>query len=142
MTEKQVVPKYMADWLKFCKDNGFKLLEGMSPYASAMEEYLDDFEGDIQEVLKWIRHNPDEFARAWLNGYGVDKHTKYSVQIKGVKYTYAYLKYSSKHNYWYFSDATVGTTFSIYHTKEDLEKSGFGWVFSCDGISVVEVTSG
>lgn len=37
MTEKQVVPKYMADWLKFCKDNGFKLLEGMSPYASAVE---------------------------------------------------------------------------------------------------------
>lgn len=107
MTEKQVVPKYMADWLKFCKDNGFKLLEGVSPYASAMEEYLDDFEGDIQEVLKWIRHNPDEFARAWVNGYEVDKLTKYSVQIKGVKYTYAYLKYSSKHNYWYFSDATV-----------------------------------
>ena len=139
MTEKQVVPKYMADWLKFCKDNGFKLLEGMSPYASAMEEYLDDFEGDIQEVLKWIRNNPDEFARAWLNGYGVDKLTKYSVQIKGVKYTYAYLKYNSKYNYWYFSDATVGTAFSVYHTKEDLEKSGFGWVFSCDGVSVEEV---
>lgn len=139
MTEKQVVPKYMADWLKFCKDNGFKLLEGVSPYASAMEEYLDDFEGDIQEVLKWIRYNPDEFARAWVNGCGVDKLTKYSVQIKGVKYTYAYLKYSSKHNYWYFSDATVGTTFNIYHTKEDLEKSGFGWVFSCDGVEVKEL---
>jgi hypothetical protein len=61
------------------------------------------------------------------------------VQIKGVKYTYAYLKYSSKHNYWYFSDATVGTTFSIYHTKEDLEKAGFGWVFSCDGVEVKEL---
>lgn len=139
MTEKQVVPKYVADWLKFCKDIGFKLLEGMSPYASAMEEYLDDFEGDIQEVLKWIRHNPDEFARAWLNGYGVDKPTKYSVQIKGVKYTYAYLKYNSKYNYWYFSDATVGTAFSVYHTKEELEKAGFGWVFSCDGVEVKEL---
>lgn len=139
MTEKQVVPKYMADWLKFCKDNGFKFLEGMSPYASAMEEYLDDFEGDIQEVLKWIRHNPDEFARAWLNDYGVEKLIKYSVQIKGVKYTYAYLKYNSKYNYWYFSDATVGTAFRVYHTKEDLEKAGFGWVFSCEGVEVKEL---
>ena len=139
MIEKQVVPSYMADWIKFCKDNGFKLLEAMSPYASAMEEFIDDFEGNILQVLKWIRNNTDEFARAWLNGYGVDKLTKYSVQIKGVKYTYAYLKYSSKHNYWYFSDATVGTTFSIYHTKEDLEKSGFGWVFSCDGVEVKEL---
>lgn len=139
MTEKQVVPKYMADWLKFCKDKGFKLLEGMSPYASAMEEYLDYFEGDIQEILKWIRHNPDDFARAWLNGYEVDKLTKYLVKIKGVKYTYAYLKYNSKYNYWYFSDATVGTSFRTYHTKEDLEKAGFGWVFSCDGVEVKEL---
>ena len=139
MTEKQVVPKYVADWIKFCKDNGFKLLEAMSPYASAMEEFIDDFEGNILQVLKQIRNNTDEFAKAWLNGYGVDKLTKYSVQIKGVKYTYAYLKYNSKHNYWYFSDATVGTTFSIYHTKEDLEKSGFGWVFSCDGVEVKEL---
>lgn len=71
MTEKQVVPKYMADWLKFCKDNGFKLLEGMSPYASAMEEYLDDFEA--------------------------------------------------------------------CHTKEELQKAGFDWVFSCDGVEVKEL---
>lgn len=139
MTEKQVVPKYMADWLKFCKDNGFKLLEGMSPYASAMEEYLDDFEGDIQEVLKWIRDNTDEFAKAWLNGYKVEKPIKYSVRIKRVKYTYSYLKYNSSNNYWYFSDESVGISFSIYHTKEALEKSGFGWVFSCDGVEVKEL---
>jgi len=139
MTEKQVVPKYMADWLKFCKDNGFKLLEGMSPYASAMEEYLDDFEGDIQEVLKWIRDNTDEFAKAWLNGYKVEKPIKYSVRIKGVKYTYSYLKYNSSNNYWYFSDESVEISFSIYHTREALEQSGFGWVFSCDGVEVKEL---
>jgi hypothetical protein len=139
MTEKQVVPSYMADWIKFCKDNGFKLLEAMSPYASAMEEFIDDFEGNILQVLKWIRNNTDEFAKAWLNGYEAEKDTKYSVQIKGVKYTYAYLKYNSKYNYWYFSDATVGINFNVYHTKEDLEKAGFGWVFSCEGVEVKEL---
>lgn len=139
MTEKQVVPKHVADWIKFCKDNGFRILEVMSPYASAMRDYLEDFEGNISEALEWVRHNQDEFSRAWVNGYEVDKPTKYSVQIKGVKYTYAYLKYNSKHNYWYFSDATVGTYFSVYHTKEDLEKAGFGWVFSCDGVEVKEL---
>lgn len=63
------MPSYVADWIKFCKDNGFNLLEGMSPYASAMEEFIDDFEGNILQVLKWIRDSQDEFARAWLNGY-------------------------------------------------------------------------
>ena len=139
MTEKQVVPKYMADWLKFCKDNGFKLLEGMSPYASAMEEYLDDFEGDIPEVLKWIRYNPDEFAKAWVNGYEAEKSAKYTVCIKNIGHSYAYLKYNSECNYWYFNDATSGNYFTSYHTKEELEKAGFGWVFSCDGVSVEEV---
>ena len=139
MTEKQVVPKHVADWIKFCKDNGFRILEVMSPYGSAMRDYLEDFEGNISEALEWVRHNQDEFARAWLNGYEVEQPTKYSVQIKEVKYTYAYLKYNSKHNYWYFSDATVGTYFSVYHTKEDLEKAGFGWVFSCDGVEVKEL---
>ena len=139
MTEKQVVPKHVADWIKFCKDNGFRILEVMSPYDSAMRDYLEDFEGNISEALEWVRHNQDEFARAWLNGYEVEQPTKYSVQIKGVKYAYAYLKYNSKHNYWYFSDATVGAYFSVYHTKEDLEKAGFGWVFSCDGVEVKEL---
>ena len=139
MTEKQLVPQYMADWVKFCKDNGFKLLEGMSPYASAMEDFIDDFEGNIQEVLKWIRYNPDDFANAWLNGYKVEKPIKYSVRIKGVKYTYSYLKYNSSNNYWYFSDESVGISFSIYHTREALEQSGFGWVFSCDGVLVKEL---
>lgn len=139
MTEKQVVPKYMADWLKFCKDNGFKLLEGMSPYASAMEEYLDDFEGDIQEVLKWIRYNPDEFARAWLNGYEVEQPIRYMVTIKGVKCNYKFLKYHNSYKYWYFGDNASGSSLSFSHTKEDLERAGFGWVFSCDGVEVKEL---
>lgn len=64
MTEKQVVPKHVADWIKFCKDNGFRILEVMSPYGSAMRDYLEDFEGNLSEALEWVRHNQDEFARA------------------------------------------------------------------------------
>jgi hypothetical protein len=139
MTEKQVVPKYMADWLKFCKDNGFKLLEGMSPYASAMEEYLDDFEGDIQEVLKWIRHNPDEFARAWLNGYKVASPTKYKVFIKGLKKENNYLKHNIGDDSWYMGANMDGENHILWHTKEDLEKAGFVWVFSCEGVIVEEM---
>lgn len=139
MTEKQLVPQHVADWIDYCKANDFFLLGALEPVGRFGEGLANDYKGNIPKIMSWVKRNQDEFARAWLNGYGVDKPTKYSVQIKGVKYTYAYLKYSSKHNYWYFSDATVGTTFSIYHTKEDLEKSGFGWVFSCDGVEVKEL---
>ena len=104
-----------------------------------MEEFIDDVEGNLLQVLKWIRDNTDEFAKAWLNGYEDEKPTKYTVCIKGVRHSYAYLKYNSKHNYWYFSDATVGINFNVYHTKEELEKAGFGWVFSCEGVIVEEL---
>ncbi len=139
MTEKQLVPKHVADWIDYCKSNDFLLLGALEPVERFGEGLANDYKGNIPKTMSWVKRNQDEFARAWLNGYEVEQPTKYSVQIKGVKYTYAYLKYNSKHNYWYFSDATVGTAFSVYHTKEDLEKAGFGWVFSCDGVEVKEL---
>lgn len=139
MTEKQLVPQHVADWIDYCKANDFLLLGALEPVGGFGEGLANDYKGNIPKTMSWVKRNQDEFARAWLNGYEVEQPTKYSVQIKGVKYTYAYLKYSSKHNYWYFSDATVGIAFSVYHTKEDLENSGFGWVFSCDGVEVKEL---
>lgn len=56
MTEKQVVPKHVADWIKFCKDNGFRILEVMSPYGSAMRDYLEDF-GAVSESIGFYIDN-------------------------------------------------------------------------------------
>lgn len=139
MTKKQVVPSYVANWIKFCKTNNFKLLGALDPVGSFGEALANDFSGNVLKVISWVKDNQDEFAKAWVNGYKVEKPIKYSVRIKGVKYTYSYLKYNSSNNYWYFSDESVGISFSIYHTKEDLEKNGFGWVFSCDGVEVKEL---
>lgn len=139
MTEKQLVPQHVVDWIDYCKANDFLLLGALEPVGRFGEGLANDYKGNLPKTMSWVKRNQDEFARAWLNGYEAEKPTKYSVQIKGVKYTYAYLKYNSKYNYWYFSDATVGTAFSVYHTKEDLEKAGFGWVFSCDGVEVKEL---
>lgn len=139
MTEKQLVPQHVADWIDYCKANDFPLLGALEPVGRFGESLANDYKGNIPKTMSWVKRNQDEFARAWLNGYEVEQPTKYSVQIKGVRHSYAYLKYNSKYNYWYFSDATVGATFIIYHTKEDLEKAGFSWVFSCDGVEVEEL---
>lgn len=139
MTEKQLVPQNVADWIDYCKDNEFLLLGALAPVGKFGEALANDFKGDIHKALAWVENNQDEFARAWLNGYEAEKPAKYTVCIKNIRHSYAYLKYNSKYNSWYFSDATVGTTFSTYHTKEELEKAGFGWVFSCDGVEVKEL---
>lgn len=89
--------------------------------------------------MLWVKVNQDEFARAWLNGYEVEKLPKYIVMIKGVKRSYQFLKYNKINDYWYFSDNESGVSFTHIHTKEELEKAGFGWVFSYEGVSIVEV---
>lgn len=139
MTEKQLVPQHVADWIDYCKANDFLLLGALEPVGRFGEGLANDYKGNIPKIMSWVKRNQDEFARAWLNGYEVEKLTKYSVKIKGVRHSYAYLKYNSKYNYWYFSACCSVTTFIIYHTKEDLEKAGFGWVFSCEGVIVEEL---
>lgn len=64
MTEKQVVPKYMADWIEYCKDNKFFLLGAIDPVDKFGEPLANDFKGSILKVMSWIRDNQDEFAKA------------------------------------------------------------------------------
>ncbi len=140
MTEKQTVPQYVADWIEYCKANELLLLGALDPMGKFGESLANDFKGDIHKALAWVKYNQDEFAKAWLNGYEAEKSAKYTVCIKNIRHSYAYLKYNSECNYWYFNDATSGNYFTSYHTKEELEKAGFGWVFSCEGVEVVEVS--
>jgi hypothetical protein len=139
MTEKQLVPKHVADWIDYCKANKFFLLGALCSVGKFGEGLADDYKGSVLEAMAWIKSNQDEFARAWLNGYEVEQPVKYTVCIKGVASIYKFLKYNKADSYWYFSNGTSGEYFTPYHTKEELEKAGFGWVFSCEGVSIVEV---
>lgn len=40
---------------------------------------------------------------------------------------------------WFFSGESEPLDFRVKHTREMLEKAGFGWVFDCEGIEVKEV---
>ena len=85
MTEKQVVPKYVADWIEYCKDNNFRLLGALAPIGKFGEDLAPDYKGNILKTLAWIKANQDEFAKAWVNGYKVAQPPKCKVLIKGLK---------------------------------------------------------
>ena len=69
------------------------------------------------------------FARAWLDGYTIEKEPKYTVKCKATKQ--------------YLSNDELGThfdpSFRSNFTKSDLEKLGLGWVFDCEGMEVEKV---
>ena len=72
-----------------------------------------------------------------LFGYSVEKEKKYLVKIKGdiqeniLVYGYGVKRY-------FFSSYMYGNR-RTYHTKEELVKAGFEWMFSSPGFEIEEV---
>ena len=126
--EKPVVPQYVADWLK---DNDWR--EDTSGTQTIFDVFdnltLDVSNGYYKDVKEWVNSNGNILAQAWVNGYTVEKEPRYTVRIKVTNQ--------------YLCNDGIGPYFSpgfrTDFTKTDLEKSGFGWVFDCEGVEVEEV---
>lgn len=136
---KPVVPQYVADWYEEIKDNfGYDLVEAINsiPVPVDGEEYTD-FE-------KWVLDNENALTTL-VNmhqfGYKVKKEPRYAVSIKGIKVDKGFLNYDKFSNTWSFEDDDTGVDrFRAIHTRKELEDADFGWVFSCPGVEVKEVT--
>ena len=133
------VPRFVADWIEYFKNCKGTLYGSTNPFSYYGRAILEDFEGDYEEVLRWIRDNSDTYARAWLDGYEVEKEKKYKVKFKNIQSGTRYLKYDGVIEKWYFGINQDSSAARLCHTKEELEKAGFGWVFDCEGIEIEEV---
>ena len=71
---KPTVPQIVADYIKYTKDAEWDLQEAMDDVA-----YEDN-----KDLRKWFNNNIELFARAWIDGYTVEKEPKYTVKIKAV----------------------------------------------------------
>mgnify|MGYP000930562529 CR=1 FL=1 len=115
------VPPFVADWIEHFKKTGdWDLFQAM------------DYLFGKKEIREWLeyKNNQETFARAWLDGYEVEKEKRYFVKITATKH--------------YISKDGIGKIFfSLAYkesfTKKELEEAGFGWVFDCPGIEIEEV---
>lgn len=118
---KPVVPQFVADWIEECKNDDFHLFGAMEE-MSLHQKKLD----------YWFREddNMELLARAWLDGYEVDKEPKYTVKFKATKQ--------------YLSNDEIGIhfdpSFRSNFRKSDLEKLGLAEVFNSPLFEVEEVT--
>ncbi|EPH4172483.1 DUF1642 domain-containing protein [Listeria monocytogenes] len=76
--ELVVVPQFVADWINHCKQKVYDLFLSM--------DYEDsDMSYEMHNWLTFSDENQELFARAWLDGYEVEKEPLYWVQlIEGV----------------------------------------------------------
>lgn len=128
--QKPVVPQFVADWIEWTKKDGLDLQDAMNLMAGEQNEKL----------LRWFYHESKQetFARAWLDGFEIEKEKKYRVSMpKTRNYKNHEQTLCEKDNkiFWCGEWCKFKTKF----TRKELEEAGFGWVFDCEGIEIEEV---
>ena len=121
------VPQCVADWIEYCK-RGLSIRQAISQVQVGIE--VDDWLMEVDADGVFV--NQDLFARAWLDGYEVEKEKRYTVVMKKTKQP---LYYNAGDKKLFFSLGGLATKF----TRKQLEAAGFGWVFDCPGIKIEEV---
>ena len=137
---KPAIPQFVADWIKYCKFTNVNL--GRALFISDIDFYNYESQEDCSKLKEFLgtETNQEIFARAWLDGYEVEKEAKYEVRIKGIVEGRNFLNLYKLSNKYVFGDDDTGLdSFRVTHTRKELEANGFGWVFSCEGVEVKEV---
>ncbi|HEV7160999.1 TPA: DUF1642 domain-containing protein [Streptococcus pneumoniae] len=121
--EKVIVPQCVADWIEEAR--------------KACKDVVDFFEFNFtnDEVGKWFMQELpfDLAARAWLDGYEVEKEKRYLVTLKNRQ---PLVKSQSGSTLYFSQDITAR---NYKGTQKELEDAKFGWVFDCPGIEIEEV---
>ena len=74
--QKVVIPKFVAEWLEECKRSGWHLQKA---FYRLDDEKVGDWAYDENDDL--IPERLDMIARAWLDGYEIEKEKLYTVEI-------------------------------------------------------------
>lgn len=129
--EKVKIPQFVAD-----------VIEGAREKSPELEDALHYTWGNgTKEFEEWYsrKSNRDLFARAWLDGYEVEKEKRYLVKVKAMNHINGCLAYNKSTENWFFGINGTSKNHRTHHTRKEIEEAGFGWVFDCPGIEIEEV---
>ena len=119
------VPQEIADEIEY-----YKKKDGYGLFC-AMDHCYD-------KQKDWFNSNEETFARAWLDGYEVEKEKRYLVKIKGNIKENTLVYGELLERYFFTKGFTLGNAI-YHHTHKELEEADFGWVFDCEGVEAQEV---
>lgn len=127
--QKPVVPQFVAEWIEQCKAKGKRLLTALLYTPGEVNSWVDNSE------------NQELFARAWLDGYTVEKEKIYTVKVKAIlgQYLGRYYLNNEELTPQFIRTQLTGKEKLPTFTRKELEEAGFGWVFNCEGVEVEEV---
>lgn len=130
--QKPIVPQFVADWYEANKDS----------FETKLFSYLINWYSitDAPNVKQWIFDNNDSI-KILINmhqfGYEIEKGPLYTVQlIKTGQYLH---RMGSELSFVNIIQAEVKNNPMITFSRRQLEATGFGWVFDCEGVEVKKV---
>ena len=90
--QKITIPQVVADWIEWTKKDGLDLQDAMNLISGEENEKL----------LRWFYNesNQETFARAWLDGFEIEKEKRYLVKMKNLRALFCYLAYIPDEGYW------------------------------------------
>jgi phage protein len=119
------VPQFVAEYIEFKKKNNFHVYGAMR----VIEDHYD------KKVPDWFYEgNIEKFCLAWLLGYEVEEEKRYEVILCNGQSLKTVYRQGSDHLDF---EMVYGDLESF--TRKQLQEANFGWVFSCEGIEMVEV---
>ncbi|TLQ11777.1 DUF1642 domain-containing protein [Lactococcus cremoris] len=71
-----VVPEDVAEWIEILKTKGLKPLKNPETY-----EETGFTEETLQDIVFWISEHQEDYMRAWLDGYTVEKPQLFEVKM-------------------------------------------------------------
>lgn len=113
--EKPVIPKYVADWIEWCKKHKVTLLGSIIAVCNNKNIRTLDASG-------WATKNQETFTKAWFYGYEVEKEKRYTAKLK---LTNEYLCYESQFKdllHYKVPDSSAKEVKSYHFTEYDLVK--------------------
>lgn len=131
--QKVKIPKFVAECIEYAQASDWDLEDVFQSIANEL---------DTSEISVWFyskSENMDTLASAWLDGYEIEQEKRYAIRFKNIRKETNYLKYDRVVKNWYLGAEEFSKERKTYHTKKELESSGFDWVFNCPGIEVKEV---
>lgn len=130
--QKVVIPKFVAECIEYAQASDWDLEDVFQSIAN---------KPDTSEISEWFytQGNMDVIARAWLDGYKNEKEKRYLVKIKGNVSENILVFGLATQVYFFSKDNRNNKYRQTTHTRKELERSGFGWVFNCPGVEVKEV---
>ncbi|MGQ7824905.1 DUF1642 domain-containing protein [Enterococcus faecium] len=94
--QKPVVPKFVAEWIEYAKKKGDSLAISFKPWNL--------YGVDYSKADRWIEDNQETFARAWLDGYEIEKESLYEVIIGNL---YLIKKFNNRNDFYFDTSCSL-----------------------------------